>query len=329
MTYEEFIEYLKKKANEDLGYDSDMIEFYPEGYTSADPKMLEWIKDSNQRYVGKESDVLLTDFLVLKEKADKANADITNIQLIAVKQIYEETIHGKEETALERIKIVKKQLENGNIDLSAIHDRVSNKYEKIRGSLILRPLNYNKYEKELTDCVYRKVGDVALVLYQLLGDSEHILTSSKISMSELKRWGMQDKSEEALQSALENTSKLFPACVFDKRVQKKVGLLTGDFSRNDITILGHQILMTTFRTTNGAMSLFYPGVVEKLMTVMGGAFTAVFMNINDVMIFDYDAPIAHEYAKTAADSSPLGEMLSDKCYLCDENGITVMEGESI
>lgn len=152
MTYEEFIEYLKKKANEDLGYDSDMIEFYPEGYTSADPKMLEWIKDSNQRYVGKESDVLLTDFLVLKEKADKANADITNIQLIAVKQIYEETIHGKEEIALERIKIVKKQLENGNIDLSAIHDRVSNKYEKIRGSLILRPLNYNKYEKELTDC---------------------------------------------------------------------------------------------------------------------------------------------------------------------------------
>lgn len=51
---------------------------------------------------------------------------------------------------------------------------------------------------------------------------------------------------------------------------------------------------------------------------MGGAFTAVFMNINDVMIFDYDALLAHKYAKTAGDSSPLGEMLSD-------NAIAVMK----
>ena len=156
-------------------------------------------------------------------------------------------------------------------------------------------------------------------------DSKHILTSSKINASELERWEMQDKTEAVLQLALENTARLFPACVFDKEMQMEVDLLTGDFSRKDITILGHQILMTTFKTTNGAMSLFYPGAVEKLMSVMGGAFTAVFMNINDVMIFDYDAQLAHEYAKTAADSSPLGEMLSDKCYRCDETGVHVME----
>ena len=322
MTYEEFIAYLKKRAHEDLGYDIEMIEFYSEGYTSSDPKMLEWIRDSNLRYVGEESDALLTDFLVLKEKAD---ADITNIQRIAVKQIYEGIEHGGEETGFEQIKTVKKRLENGNINLSAIHDRVSDEYEKIRDSLILRPLNFDKHERELTGCVYRRNGDVALVLYQLLGDSEYTLTSSKIGMSELKRWGMQDKTDAVLQSALENTAKFFPACVYDKRIQKEADLLAGDFSRNDIMILGHQILMTTFKTTNGALSLFYPGVVEKLMKIMGVAFTAVFMNINDVMIFDYDAPLAHEYAKTAGASSPLGEMLSDKCYRCDENGIHVME----
>ena len=322
MTYEEFIAYLRKRAHEDLGYDIEMIEFYHEGYISSDPKMLEWIRDSNLRYVGEESDALLTDFLVLKEKAD---ADITNIQRIAVKQIYEGIKHGGEETGFEQIKTVKKRLENGNINLSAIHDRVSDEYEKIRNTLILRPLNFDNHERELTGCVYRRNGDVALVLYQLLGDSEYTLTSSKIGMSELKRWGMQDKTDAVLQSALENTAKLFPACVYDKRIQKEADLLAGDFSRNDITILGHQILMTTFKTTNGALSLFYPGVVEKLMKIMGGAFTAVFMNINDVMIFDYDAPLAHEYAKTAGASSPLGEMLSDKCYHCDENGIHVME----
>ena len=145
MSYEEFIAYLRKRAHEDLGYDIEMIEFYSEGYTSSDPKMLEWIRDSNLRYVGEESDTLLTDFLVLKEKAD---ADITNIQRIAVKQIYEGIKHGGEETGFEQIKTVKKRLENGNINLSAIHDRVSDEYEK-QGSSIIESHCLNIKEESL------------------------------------------------------------------------------------------------------------------------------------------------------------------------------------
>ena len=34
MTYEEFIEQLKKQANEELGYPMEGMKFYPEGFTS-------------------------------------------------------------------------------------------------------------------------------------------------------------------------------------------------------------------------------------------------------------------------------------------------------
>ena len=52
---------------------------------------------------------------------------------------------------------------------------------------------------------------------------------------------------------------------------------------------------------------------------------AVFMNVNDVLLFELDDPSIWRYAKVASKSSDMGEMLSGKCYLCDQNGITVAE----
>lgn len=321
MTYEAFIAYLKQKVHDELGYDYSMIKLYQEGYTTTDPAMLEWIRNCNRTYTGREGDMLLTDFLVLKKNADE---EITNMQRIAVKQLYNASDDSCADAAFEQIKAVRNRFQDSAINYAAIHERTGEHYDNIKSSLIVRPLNYDLHKAELEGGVYNIIGDVALVLYQLLGDAEHTLTSSKIHANEIQTWGMSAKTDEVLQEALENTAKLFPACVFDKRVQKEVDLLTSDCTRDDITILEHQILMTTFKTTNGATSLFYPGVIEKLMLIMGGAFTVVFMNINDVMLFYLNSQLAKAYAKTAAESSPLGEMLSDKCYRCDENGITVM-----
>ena len=86
-------------------------------------------------------------------------------------------------------------------------------------------------------------------------------------------------------------------------------------------MLRGQILLSSSATTNGALALLYPGVVEKMMKIMGGPFNAVFMNINDVMIFDLKNPMASNYAEQAKESGKLGEMLSGKVYMCDENGV--------
>ena len=49
MSYEEFIEKLKKNATAELGYSLEQIVFYPEGYTSEDAQMLDWIRQQNYR----------------------------------------------------------------------------------------------------------------------------------------------------------------------------------------------------------------------------------------------------------------------------------------
>ena len=137
--------------------------------------------------------------------------------------------------------------------------------------------------------------------------------------------------EKVMQAALENSMRLFPPCVHNFKLQKEVNFLSEGFSKEEIMFTSpftnkKQLLLSTFGTVNGAVALFYPGVIEKMMKVMEGPFLAVFMNINDVMIFERtDIASGRQFAGTAKSGSKLGEMLSGKLYLCDEKGIHVKD----
>ena len=205
--------------------------------------------------------------------------------------------------------------------MDRIEKRLSTSYKEIRGQLIVRPLNYSLHIRDLKGCVYKKISDFVLALYQVLSDTGSSLATSKIRRDELKKWGMEEQEEKVIEDALENTARLYPACVYDKRIGCEVDFLKTDISRDDITFFSDHILLSTFRTTNGATALFYPGVREKMMDIMGGAFVAVFMNTNDVMIFDKKDPAAYRFLETAKHSSDIGEMLSGRLYLCEGNDI--------
>ena len=86
MTYQEFIEQVKKQAHEELGYSMELMKFYPEGFTSDDPHMIEWIRDSNYRFVGEENTRLLTDFLTMEVPEENGHS---SIHRIAIRRMYE------------------------------------------------------------------------------------------------------------------------------------------------------------------------------------------------------------------------------------------------
>lgn len=198
-------------------------------------------------------------------------------------------------------------------------------YETIKSHLIVRPMNYQNNAEKLFGCVYRKNGDVALVLCQLLSDKAHNIFTSRIERKELQWW--EKEEDEVLDAALGNTAKIYPPCVYSKSHGDAVNFLTVPLEKEDITFLNQVILLSTFKTTNGAAALFYPGVREKMLCIIGGPFYAVFMNINDVVILEMDNPMLTYWLQTASKSSNLGDYLSNKCYLCGQEGITVVETE--
>lgn len=316
MTYEDFIERYKMQAHEELGYDIGRMRFYPEGFTSDDPAEVEWIRDSNLRYAGEENTRLLTDLLTMEVPKSENNSIIHRI---AIRQMYNYGQKNGFEAAFKDIQDMHNEIKDTDVDMERIEVRASGDYERIRDQLILRPLNYSLHMRDLRGCVYRKVNDFVLCLYQVLADTGNNLMTSKIKRTDLEKWGIEE--EGVIHDALKNTARLYPACVYDQRTKREENLLEKEFRKEDITIQaphGKLICLSTFRTTNGAVSLFYPGIMEKMMKIMGGPFQAVFMNTNDVLIFDKNDGAAYRFAKTAKKGETgAGEKLSEKIYLCD------------
>lgn len=209
----------------------------------------------------------------------------------------------------------------------AVEDR--HDYETVKDSLIIRPLNYQRNREKLSGCMYRQTGDVALTLYQLLGERDHTIHTSRIEKKDLHRWDMDGQEEEILDAALRNTAQIYPPCVYSRIYGDAVNFLSHHLEKDDIMFLNQVILLSTFETTNGAAALFYPGVREKMLEIIGGPFYAVFMNINDVAVLEMDNPMLQYWLRTAGKSSVLGDYLSDKCYLCDREGITPVGKEKI
>ena len=317
MSYEEFLEKLKQTVHEKLGCAMEDMHFYPKGYTSDDPDMLKWISDCNLRFAGEMYSRLLTDIMTIEVVGQD---DLKSIQRVATYKVYENALQSGFDAAFEDIAEKYRISKNAHVDKERLEARVSDDYEKIRDQLILRPLNYGLHIQDLHGYVYKKIGDFVLCLYQGMQETERDLLTSKIRRSELKKWGMQGRENEVIKNALDNTARLYPACVYDQRTNKEENFLEGEFTRDDISMKvmnGSVVMLSTERKNNGAAALFYPGVIDKMMKIMGGPFQAVFMNTTDVMIFDSTDRRAISFAEVAKKPGEFGEMLSGKIYLCD------------
>ena len=319
MTYTEFTEELRERIISELHCEPDAIKFYPEGFTSEDPSVFDWIIDTNKKFSGKESPFLLKDFLVIEHEPKNLTSLMHRISL---RDVYDKSEADGFDEAFAEIMNSVEGVRSSSFDTETLSKRGSADYEDMKSHLILRPLNYGMHMNELKEYVYNRTADIAFVLYHLIGDAKKSLATSKITREELERWGMSDRRDEVMSAALENTARLFPACVYDNRMGKETDFMSAEISRENMVSNG-LIILSTFKVTNGAIALFYPNVAEKMRKIMGGSFLAVFMNINDALIFERNDSTAWRYASAAKNSrsDEYGEMLSARVFLCDEKGI--------
>ena len=81
MTYQEFVEKIKTKVQKEMIPNLfDSMEFYPEGFTSNDPEVLEFIVLSNSQLGDREaSPWLKSDMIVLMKGQDAVKRQIERI----------------------------------------------------------------------------------------------------------------------------------------------------------------------------------------------------------------------------------------------------------
>lgn len=172
-------------------------------------------------------------------------------------------------------------------------------YEQSRRRHILRPLNYHFNRTELENCIYWRFGDMALVLYDLMFETEEDCTTMKINREMAEDWHLEDNI--LLHNALLNTRERMPPrlfcgddmeyghCMSDGVFMPEDGPINVCIRRNDGRegMTGYRL--TTTRRINGAIAVFYPYVKEQLAWMMKGDFYVGFPSIHEAVVH----PVRH------------------------------------
>ncbi|MDR1532301.1 MAG: DUF5688 family protein [Clostridiales bacterium] len=185
-------------------------------------------------------------------------------------------------------------------------------FEKIKAQLIIRGISYDGNKLLLTRHVYRRLADIAFVLYAMANDSEHSMASIKVGKELAEGWGVD--LEKVQDDALKNTSILFPPrlmaiehfILHQKDAKKNTYNFMDPHSNfKMMRSLTETYVLTNDHQINGATACFYPGVLEKLARLFRSNFYIVPTSIHEVMLHPAGAFTIDEMRKKAKAQQPL------------------------
>lgn len=285
MTYDEFKDELMEQIvrKSEWGLSSANVRFYDDGFTAqGNAKEQEFIRNTNIRYHKTESEVLIGDFMTLNIGQGSGTASQCRFEL---KSLYND-FNAK---GWEFIwKFIKNNIDVCNQITEAGVLPLMDNYETVKEKLIIRPLNFTNNKYDLKEAVYKKTGDIALVLYLVIYENkEQGLGTSKVNKGIFEKW---NKSiDEVWEAALTNTYVLAPPRMYMSPLDR----MDPPYEKGAFMALGSKMKpfgklsvpsVTTVKQVNGAIAMFYPGVKEKIASMAGGSYYVAFTSIHEAEI---------------------------------------------
>lgn len=194
-------------------------------------------------------------------------------------------------------------------------------YEKVRRRLILRPVNYERNKEELRGAFYRRVDEIALVLYMKTFAADETTMIVTVPSVYAEGWGLNE--EDIFQAALQNTARMMPPRVYDFLKM----ILDPGYDGDDIydsryvpdrSELGN--CLSTKTKAYGAMAIFYADVADLFCQRMNTEeLYLAFTSVHEVMIHNAkkidDPEDLRELLKdTIAEATPESDFLTDHIY---------------
>ena len=200
---------------------------------------------------------------------------------IDVKDLYERCMEG---SSMESISYsVQDEIEKLKTIGMLEGEMTPDSYQKIRKYLFVKPLNKKAHSLELEDAVHKDVGDIACVVYMMLSNTNEYFCV-KIKNQHLKQWKM--TKEAVMEEALKNTCQMTPPFIYTNGKNKSGGSFmdNGAFclSKSD-KVMGVQLC--TNAKENGAVSVFFPGVLQRLAQLMESDLYILFTSRNESSIY--------------------------------------------
>ena len=299
MNYEMFVEELKNKISAAINVPIENMEF---------------VKDGN-KYAPTGDRLLI--------KLAK-HEDAWEMCGVHVKELFEEFSKGTSfdsivDSSVEDIKQMQKQ--SLYKEAKKIWD-----YETAQDSLFIRLLNYDDNSEELKDAIYKRIGDIAQVLYMKVSEHNGNVMSTKILKSVLEKWQANSDllSEDYIfEEALKNTERMSPPriyrweqMIFDPEYEGEEFMSPGTESAISKDFIGNCLSIP--EKTNGAVAIFYPGVAERFADVLDSDLYLVFTSIHEVMVHRTNGVNAGDLSTILQDTlkevTPKRDSLTKKIY---------------
>ena len=197
-------------------------------------------------------------------------------------------------------------------------------YEKVRRRLILRPVNYERNKEELKGAFYRRVDEIALVLYMKTFAADEMTMTVLVPAVYVDGWGLNE--EDIFQAALQNTSRMMPPRAYDFRKMIFNPAYEGEDVYDpdyipDRSEMGN--CLSTKTKAYGAVAIFYPHIADLFCQLMNTEeLYLAFTSIHEVMVHDArrmgDPKNLQEVLKnTIAGATPKSDFLTENIYHYD------------
>ena len=285
MAKRKFMEEFKNRVLEKFGEARAIEEviLHSIGEVPETEEAKQFVRDTNCKYFGVDTSAsLLGNFAEIKMLSKDSSKH--NFIRLDMDELYQHPWQEIMENVGEQLGYAETIESNASDVLDSFSD-----YQRIKGRLIIRPLNYTAHKGRLNGYVYRVIGDIALVLYVVVMDDEanSVLNTTKVPSEIAEQWDI--SREDLFSETMVNTMKFSPARIYtnilaiEDTLDSESALMEPGFIKKHLSDNAIP-LVTTARKTNGAVSLFYPGVKEKIAEMFDGSFYVAFTSIHEAML---------------------------------------------
>lgn len=191
--------------------------------------------------------------------------------------------------------------------------------------VMARPLNFTRSRWELENGVYKRFGDISLALYAPLcqHDNEGMM---QISRDMVRQWKIAEQMllEEALRvTCAVRPPRLYHSTDIPELAGSEDGIFMPGESGGQRCLLNEEkegikgYRLTVLGYVNGAVAIFYPGVLEQLAELFGGDYYIGFTSVHEVVVYPVGYKVLQEMKETILRANVLcdsREMLTDKVY---------------
>lgn len=203
-----------------------------------------------------------------------------------------------------------------NRDRIQIDAECFNDFDKMKGCIVYKVINYSQNKKLLAKVPHKRLLDLAVVYYCLLGQKEGESATALIYNTHLKNWKVTE--QELYYAAVENTPNLLQSSI--KPMSAIIGAMLGEGKQEVSTGPEEMYVLTNKARMNGAACILYEDVLHRFASEIGYDLYILPSSIHEVILLpkleNYNREeLENMVREVNAEGVAKDEVLSDHVYI--------------